>query len=186
MEPIRACALPSGLRLVGVPRPGSPLAAAALRIHVGSADEESGEEGLAHVLEHLIVRCAMDGGRIGDGALVTARTGKESTFYSVVVRSATILQAVATLGTVFRESHVPRGVLDAELAAIREERGHRANDPAWHLRESLLSALWSGTGCAHPVLGDPRIIDALTPQQAHNFHAAWYRPANATLAVAAD
>ncbi|MEH6379709.1 insulinase family protein, partial [Streptomyces sp. KLMMK] len=186
MEPTHTRVLPNGIRLVAVPRPGTPLAAVVLRVGVGSADEEPGEEGLAHVLEHMVVRCAMDGGRVGDGALVTARTGKEATVYSAVVRRADAVPAVAALGPVLGRLDVPREDLAAELTAIREERAQRSADPARRLQESLMGALWPGTRCAHPVLGDPRVVDALTPQRVRHFHHRWYRPAAAALVVVAD
>ncbi|MCQ8770473.1 insulinase family protein [Streptomyces telluris] len=186
MEPTRTRVLPNGIRLVAVPRTGTPLAAVLLRVGVGSADEEPGEEGLAHVLEHMVVRCAMDGGRVGDGALVTARTGKEATVYSAVVRRADAVPAVAALGPVLGGLDVPREDLAAELTAIREERAQRSADPARRLQDALMGALWPGTRCAHPVLGDPRVVDALTPQRVRHFHLRWYRPAGAVLVIVAD
>ncbi|MEU1817792.1 insulinase family protein [Streptomyces roseifaciens] len=186
MEPTHTRVLPNGIRLVAVPRAGTPLAAVVLRVGVGSADEEPGEEGLAHVLEHMVVRCAMDGGRVGDGALVTARTGKEATVYSAVVRRADAVLAVAALGPVLGRLDVPREDLAAELTAIREERAQRSADPARRLQDSLMGALWPGTRCAHPVLGDPRVVDALTPQRVRRFHHRWYRPAGAALVIVAD
>ncbi|MCC3770094.1 insulinase family protein [Streptomyces sp. UNOC14_S4] len=182
----RTRVLPNGIRLVAVERPGAPLAAVLLRVGVGSADEEPDERGLAHVLEHMVVRCAMDGGRAGDGALVTARTGKEATVYSTVVRHADVLPAVAALGPVLGELDVPPGEFAAELTAIREERAQRSADPAWRLQESLMGALWAGTRRAHPVLGDPYVVDALTPRRAYRFHRRWYRPATAVLVVVTD
>lgn len=186
MEPIRTCTLPNGIRLVALTRTGGPLAAALLHVRVGSADEEPGERGLAHVLEHVVVRCAMRGGRVGDGALVTARTGKESTEYSIVVRDADIIPAITTLGSAFHDLDVPSTELAAELAAIREERVQRSGDPAWRLQTSLFGTLWSDTRCAHAVLGAPRVVDRLTPAHIRRFHRAWYRAANAVLVIVAD
>jgi hypothetical protein len=178
--------LANGLRLVTVPRPASPLACVVLRVGVGSADEEGDEQGLAHVLEHLVVRCALDGGRVNDGALVKASTGKECTVFSVVVREADLAAAVATVGSVFCDLRVPPVALAAELAAIREERRQRAAEPAWRVQNALFGALWAGSRAEHPVFGDPEVVDALTPARLGAFHAAWYRPAAATLAIAAD
>lgn len=177
--------LPGGMRLVELPRPRSPLAAVVLRVRAGSGDERPDERGTAHMLEHLVVRCALAGGRVGDGALVSARTGRESTAYSVVVRAFDAVRAVVALGAVFDELRAPPDVLAAEQAAIVEEAARRHAEPAWRMRESLLAGLWSGTAFEHPVLGDPRVVASLTPQRVHRFHRAWYHPANATLVVAA-
>lgn len=177
---------PSGLRLVTVARSGSPLAAVLLRLPVGSADEAPGEEGLAHALEHLVVRCSLGGGAVAGGAPMSARTGREVTVYDTVVRRADTVAAVTALGRVFGGLDAPAEEVRAEVTAIREERAERSADPSWRLREALLGELWSGTPCAHPVLGSPAVLDALTPRRAHDVHRAWYDPRGATLVVVAD
>ena len=177
---------PSGPRLVTVPRAGSPLAAVLLRLPVGSADEAPGEEGLAHALEHVVVRCSLAGGLVGDGVPMSARTGREATVYDTVVRRADTVTAVTALGRVFDALDVPGEELRAEVTAIREERAERSADPSWRLREALLGALWSGTPCAHPVLGSPLVLDALTPRRLQRAHRTWYDPRDATLIVVAD
>ncbi|TYK50610.1 M16 family metallopeptidase [Actinomadura decatromicini] len=182
---MRRVRLPGGLRLVEAPRPGSPLAAVVLRVRVGSGDERPDERGTAHMLEHLVVRCALAGGRVGEGALVSARTGRESTAYSVVVRAFDAVRAVVALGAVFDELRVPPDVLAAEQAAIVEEAARRHAEPAWRIRESLLGGLWAGTAFEHPVLGDARVVASLTPRRVLRFHRTWYHPANATLVVVA-
>jgi hypothetical protein len=169
-----------------VNRPGTQLAGVRLNVRVGSADERPGERGLAHVVEHLVVRCPMAGGRVGHGALVDARTGREHTGYSVLVRRVDVAQAVDTLAAAFDELRVSSAVLAAELAAIRRETVQRGADVRRRLQEALLSALWSGTSYAHSPLGDQEVLDALTPEQVRVFHADRYRPAHATAVVVAD
>jgi predicted Zn-dependent peptidase len=186
VEPTLQRTLPNGLRLTVVPRPGSALAAVQLKVRVGSADEDHHERGLAHALEHLVVRCSMAGGRIGAGALATARTGKDATVYGAVVRGGDALPAAGVLGAVFHDLVPNVDDLAAELEAIAEEHAHRSDDAAWRLREALFSTLWSGTRCAHPVLGDPAVVAGLTPRAVRDFHRGWYRTANTVLVVAAD
>lgn len=178
--------LANGLDVVEVPQPGARLAAVRLVLRVGSVDEAAAECGLAHVLEHLVVRCSMGGGRIGTGAVVTAVTGKEHTAYGAVVRPADLAAAVEMLGRAFRPLRVDHAALAGELATIAEERAQRAADPAWRLQQALLARMWRGTPYAHPVLGDPGVLARLTPDAVADFHARWYVPANAVLAVVAD
>lgn len=175
-----------GLRLVAVPHSGSPLAAVLLRLPVGSADETPGEEGMAHLLEHLVVRCSLAGGLVGDGAQISAHTGREATVYGTVVRRADAVTAATALGRVFDELGVPDEELWSEVAAIREERAERSADPAWRLGQALLGALWAGTPCAHPVLGSPGALASLTPRRLHHAHRKWYEPEGATLVIVTD
>ncbi|WP_177244549.1 pitrilysin family protein [Streptomyces sp. yr375] len=173
------------VRLIAVDRPGA-LAAVRLTVRVGSADERPGEHGVAHVVEHLVVRCLLAGGRVGSGALVDARTGREHTGYSVLVRRADAPAAVRTLAAAFGELRVPSAVLDAELAAIRQETAQRTADVRWRLQEALLTALWADTSYAHSPLGDRPVLDALTADDVRRFHALWYRPSHATAVIVAN
>lgn len=182
----RHLVLDNGLRIVRVHRPGSPLTALRLRLDVGSTDEAPGEHGLAHVLEHLVVRCSMGGGRVADGALVEAATGRPHTSYDVLVRAGDTATAVAVLGAAFRPLKPKPRELDDELAAIRRERAQRTGDVRWRVQEAMFAALWARTPYAHPVLGDPGTVDGLTPGAVRRFHARWYRPSRATLVVASD
>ncbi|MEV8366907.1 M16 family metallopeptidase [Streptomyces niveus] len=182
----RHLTLDNGLHLVGVRRPGSPLAALRLRIDVGSADEAPGEHGLAHVLEHLVVRCSMGGGRVADGALVEAATGRPHTSYDALVRTGDIATAGDVLGAAFRQLKPDPRHLGDELAAIRRERAQRTADVRWRVQEAMFAALCPDTPYAHPVLGDPGTVDGLTPEAVHRFHSRWYHPSRATLVVGSD
>ncbi|MGW1019338.1 M16 family metallopeptidase [Streptomyces niveus] len=182
----RHLTLDNGLHLVGVRRPGSPLAALRLRIDIGSADEAPGEHGLAHVLEHLVVRCSMGGGRVADGALVEAATGRPHTSYDALVRTGDIATAGDVLGAAFRQLKPDTRDLADELAAIRRERAQRTADVRWRVQEAMFAALCPDTPYAHPVLGDPRTVDALTPEAVHRLHSRWYHPSRATLVIGSD
>ncbi|MFC9749021.1 M16 family metallopeptidase [Streptomyces niveus] len=182
----RHLTLDNGPHLVGVRRPGSPLAALRLRIDVGSADEAPGEHGLAHVLEHLVVRCSMSGGRVADGALVEASTGRPHTSYDALVRTGDVATAADVLGAAFRQLKPDTRHLGDELAAIRRERAQRTADVRWRVQEAMFAALCPDTPYAHPVLGDPGTVDGLTPEAVHRFHSRWYHPSRATLVIGAD
>ncbi|MFD4766051.1 M16 family metallopeptidase [Streptomyces niveus] len=182
----RHLTLDNGLHLAGVRRPGSPLAALRLRIDVGSADEAPDEHGLAHVLEHLVVRCSMGGGRVADGALVEAATGRPHTSYDALVRTGDIATAGDVLGAAFRQLKPDTRHLADELAAIRRERAQRTADVRWRVQEAMFAALCPDTPYAHPVLGDPGTVDGLTPEAVHRFHSRWYHPSRATLVIGSD
>lgn len=173
--------LPSGLTLTGAACPGSPIAGLRLRLAVGSAAETPPEHGLAHLLEHLVVRCLMEGGRIRGGAVVEAATGREQTMYEVVVRAGDVVRAAEVLGAAFQRLRPDHRTLESELAAIARETAERTAQAGWRLQESLFAALWDGTAYAHAILGDRTALEALDPAAVSRFHARWYRPSNAVL-----
>jgi hypothetical protein len=174
-------ALRNGLEVVAVARPWSPLVALRLCVRVGSAHERPDEHGLAHVLEHVLLHR-----RFAAGYLADAWTTRDTTVFGATVpRADAEGTARALVGTVLRLD-ADDAVLRRELSMIAEERAHRENDPRWRLRERLLATLWEGTPYAHPILGDPAVLDGLTCERLGRFHGRWYQPANAVLLVVGD
>ncbi|HEY0484917.1 MAG TPA: insulinase family protein [Mycobacteriales bacterium] len=158
--------------------PGSALTAVQLHVGVGSGSEGPGERGLAHALEHLVVRAALGGLR------VDAATTRDATTYSAVVLRADAGARARALLAALGELAVDRVVLDAELATIRQERAQRENEVAWAVQQALFARLWEGSPYAHPTLGDPAVVDGLTCDRAGEYHRRWYSPARAVLVVA--
>jgi insulinase (Peptidase family M16) len=185
MDEVVQRVLPSGVRLVGLPRPGAPLAAVRLRVLAGSRFDPPGMEGVAHLVEHLVVRCSMGGGRLAGAATVAAATAREYTDYHIVVRPGQVAAAGRLLGAVFAPLAVPPRTLAGELSAVRRELAERLADDRWRLQEALFAGMWRGTRYAHSILGTPATLAALTPAAVRSWHAEHYLPRSATLAVAA-
>ena len=52
--PVRQVILDNGMRLLILRRPGSPTISFAVRFNVGSVNEQPGNTGIAHFLEHML------------------------------------------------------------------------------------------------------------------------------------
>ncbi|MGY1662819.1 M16 family metallopeptidase [Geodermatophilus sp. SYSU D00705] len=163
-----------------VPVPGAAVTAVLLRVAVGSGLERTGERGVAHALEHLVVRSSLR------GLPVAAATGRDATTYTLLVRPDRTEAAVRDLLRALDDLTVDPDVLAGEVAAIRQERAQREHEVAWAVQQALLARLWAGTAHAHPTLGDPEVVDRLTPRCAGRYHRRWYRPEHALVVVAGD
>jgi hypothetical protein len=176
--------LPNGLPLVVLPRPGAPVTALRLHVGAGSGDEAPGRRGVAHLIEHLVVRCSMRGGRWGAGMPIAASTGRAHTAYHVVADPSDVAAAAGALLAAFAPLRVDGPALSGELRAIRPEVAERTGEPQWRLRESLFAALWRDTGYAHNPLGDLAELATVTAADLRDWHATRYRPDSSVLVVA--
>jgi len=192
---LRDVRLPSGLEIVVEDDPTARVVTSALVISAGAADDPDGQEGLAHLVEHLTFRAR----HAGDSSFSTwlalhgvggwnGETQMDLTGYHLVgppetigfLVEAELARMSAPLEGVDEETFkAERGVVLAELRTT-DESGHYG-----HLRRALLSQLFPTT---HPyargIGGTPEGLAGLTLAQAQAWAAKHYRPAKMTWALA--
>jgi zinc protease len=194
-------ALPNGLHYA-VMRSATPAGALSLRLSfgVGAFDEESGERGAAHFVEHM----AFSGGQnaheagletqfanagVEFGRDQNARTDLFSTTYSLDLLNDqpssldlafTWLRKVAD-GTAFSGDSV-----DRERAIILAERQVRLG-PERMAQEDAQRLLTPGLRSTRPdTFGSPDELRSLTGTTLQNFYRRWYRPDNAFVVAVGD
>jgi len=171
-----------------------PLVQVNLVVHSGSGDDPEGEFGLASLTAAMLDegagdRSALD---IADAAdLLGADLSTTSSFDSSAVRLNVPVrgldQALSIMADVAFEPTFP----EDELERLREERLtallQARDDPAAVAGPAFSRVVFGpehryGTGAA----GTTATLTAFTPAQLREFHAAMYRPSNATLIVVGD
>ena len=161
---------------------------------VGSADEEPGQSGIAHFLEHLMFK-ATD--RLDDGEfsrIVSANGGQDNAFTSTDYTgyfqriSADRLDLVMGLEA-NRMVHLDPGA-DAVIAerdvVLEERRQVVENDPGGPFSEQRRAALYLNHPYGRPVIGWEHEIETFDEEMALNFYRQHYAPNNAILIVAGD
>ncbi len=198
---IRFGVLPNGLHYA-VMRNATPAGALSLRLSfdAGAFDEEKGERGAAHFVEHM----AFSGGQnaheagletqfanagVEFGRDQNARTDLFSTTYSLDLLNDqpssldlafTWLRKVAD-GTAFSQDAV-----DRERAIILAERQVRLG-PELVAQEDAQRLLTPGLRSTRPdTFGSPDELRALTGTSLQNFYRRWYRPDNAFIVAVGD
>lgn len=168
-----------------------PVAAVQVWYNVGSADEQQGQTGLSHFLEHLMFKGTPQalGNRFmalieGVGGRANAGTDHDFTFYHEVV-------PLPALGAILaheadRMSHL---VFDSdsfskELQVVKEERRLRTDDvPQGRLFEKFRNIALSQGPYASPVIGWMQDLNHLHMEQARLWYNTWYTPNNAVLVI---
>lgn len=193
----RTTVLANGMRVVAHEDRTSPLVAVHLMYHAGSADEQPGRTGLAHLLEHLMFegsehapKGAFDdllerAGGTNNGSTWLDRTNYYETVPSHAVELALWLERD-------RMAHfLP--VLDEEMletqrgVVINERRQAYENRPYGLADERLYGMLFpAGHGYSWPTIGHMPDLERITLDDARTFYSSQYAPGNAVLVFAGD
>lgn len=190
-----ARALPNGLRLV-VEEVGDPKSGGAvLIVAAGAADEVAGQEGLAHLVEHLVFQA-----RHGDGGDVHARlsrlsggyfngsTSWDATQYWAYAPDSDMVELLGIFAAMLRDplAGVTEEEFQREKRVVQAERRLRTENgtPGQSLGHLAVSVFPEGHSYAHPVVGSESSLSSLTLENARAFAGTYYRPDRATLALA--
>lgn len=188
--------LANGMRIIVEEDHASPLVGVFTVVGVGSSGDPQGKEGLAHLLEHLAFR-ATPGNRdtawnqleaAGIGML-NASTSLDNTMYYEVGTKDLLPKLLAIdsarltnplLGVDEKTFAVEREVVRNEL----RQRGENAIGPAFNfLQEAAFPATHH---YSRPIGGSHESLTAIQFEDAKQFAAAHYKPANMTMLIIGD
>jgi len=193
--------LPNGLRYA-VRRNGVPPGQVSIRIRIdaGALNEEDGEQGYAHLIEHLLFRQSKYLGnaeaiptwqRLGAsfGNDTNAETSHTQTVYKLDLPDATkasldesfrLLSGMVTAPTLSEDNI--RTEVPIVLAEMRERGG-----ASQRVQEAIRSTFYAGQRLAtRTPIGTVETLQGATAASVRAFHARWYRPENTAIIVAGD
>ncbi|QIE56922.1 insulinase family protein [Pikeienuella piscinae] len=186
--------LENGMQGVVIEDHRAPVVTQMVWYKVGSADETSGNSGIAHFLEHLMFKGT---DKIPEGAfskIVAENGGQDNAFTSYDYTAYFQRIAADRLDLVMgmeadrmRNLRLTDALVLPERDVILEERNQRTeNNPGSLFREQMDAALYLNHPYGRPVIGWRSEMAELTLQDALEFYAAHYAPDNAILVVAGD
>lgn len=196
--PAQRFELDNGLRVVFHIDRSDPVVAVVLAARVGSAREEPGRTGFAHLFEHLFF---LDSENLGPGGLdrMSARIGGSGANGSTSFDLTDYLQTVpndALEKMIWAEADklgffintVTEAVVAKEIQVVKNEKRQSVdNRPYGHTYGVILENLYpEGHPYSWPVIGSLADLDAATLEDVHNFYRRWYTPNNTTLVIAGD
>jgi zinc protease len=192
--------LPNGMRYL-ILRNSTPPRQVAMRmvIDAGSMQERPGEEGVAHLLEHLAFRgtevypdgalnSALENLGLQMGDDVNASTGPDRTTFQFDLARNDV-ESIDTGLNVIRQvvsamSIAPKAV-DAERGVVLAEERARAG-PGLEASKAMLRLQLGDHPYGRPPIGFRKVIETVTPETIRGFYDAYYRPERATLLVVGD
>ena len=189
-EQFESTTLENGVRVVTERLPASRAISAGLLVDCGTRHEAPGENGLAHLCEHLLFQGTSNrdapqiarqidlvGGRVG------AFTTRDYTCFVASVMQDYAYHALDLMGDLLMNSTFPERALASERAAILQEIERQADQPETHLEQTLKSHIWSGHALGRPVSGTAEQVSRFSREDTIYFHHRHYVPGRLIVAA---
>ena len=185
--------LKNGMRVVMRPSTAAPVTAFQVWVGVGSTDERPGEEGLAHVLEHMLFK-GTDRRAVGDiakdveraGGQINAWTSYDETVYYITLADRYWEQGLDILADAVWHSALDPEELARELQVILEEIHMGEDSPDQVLVKDLFGSLFQHHPYGRPIIGFEHTVKAFTRKKVMDFYRRWYIPKNMILSIAGN
>jgi zinc protease len=191
VEGITEYRLPNGLKVLLFPDSSKPTVTVNVTYLVGSRQENYGETGMAHLLEHLmfkgathnrdITRQFAERGMQFNGTTSLDRTNYYEVFQATGDNLQWALQMEADRMT---GSFIARKDLDSEMTVVRNEYESGENSPTSVLMKRMQSIAYDWHNYGNSTIGNRSDIENVGIGNLQAFYKTWYQPDNAVLLVA--
>lgn len=189
--------LPNGMRVVAHEDRGAPLVAVHLMFATGSADERPGRTGLAHLLEHLMFEGSQHApkGAFDDLLERVGASNNGSTWFDRTCYQETVPTNAVELALWLERDRMAhflpvlgRETLETQRGVVINERRQAYENRPYGLADERLHRLLlpDGHPYAWPTIGWTADLEAIGLDDAREFYARHYVPANAVLVLAGD
>jgi predicted Zn-dependent peptidase len=183
--------LDSGERVISERLEHVRSAAVGFWIAAGSRDEEAGEAGVTHFIEHLLFKgtdrySAIEIAEIFDGlgGELNAATSREHTLVYARVPDQHVETAVDVMSDmVFAPAFAE---LDAEREVVLEEIAMYEDAPQELVHDLISEAVFGDHPLGRPVIGTAEVISTIPGEAIARYHDAMYIPSNIVVAAAGN
>lgn len=172
--------LSNGIRLVHYPLPGV-VAYCGLMINAGSRDENEGENGMAHFIEHMLFKGTKKRkayhilSRLEDvGGELNAYTTKEETAIHASFLKEDYERAVELISDITFNSLFPRKEIEKEKDVVLEEISSYLDNPAELIFDDFEEIIFSGQPVGHNILGTNDTVKSFRQEDISRFIARTY------------
>ena len=185
--------LPGGLRVLTEAHPHVSSATLGVWIEAGSVHETAREQGVAHLLEHMVfkgtrrrsmtqIAAKMD--VLGGG--MNAFTEREWVCYHVKVLSDQVAPALELLCDFVTQPLLDPQLLEIEKSVVLEEIRATEDEPDELIEELFVSNLWAKSRWGRPIAGLPRTVEKLSADDLRAFMERHYAPSNCVVVAVGD
>ena len=191
VEGITEYRLANGLHVLLFPDPTKPTITVNITYRVGSRNENYGETGMAHLLEHLMFKGTPRHRNIpqeltAHGARPNGTTWFDRTNYYETFQATdeNLTWALSLEADRMVNSFIAKKDLDSEMTVARNEFELGENDPANILQERVLSTAYLWHNYGHSTIGARADLENVPIERLQAFYRTYYQPDNAWLLVA--
>jgi len=191
VEGITQYTLDNGLTVLLFPDATQPKTTVSVTYLVGSHQENYGETGMAHLLEHLMFKGTQARGNIMtelgkrgmdfNGSTWFDRTNYHETFPA---SPDSLDWALAMEADRMVNSRIARSDLDSEMTVVRNEMENGENNPHSILMQRMLSTAFEWHNYGKEPIGARSDVERVSIERLQAFYRTYYQPDNAVLIVA--
>lgn len=175
--------LKNGVRILTKNMPHARSVSMGVWVNVGARDESIEENGLSHLIEHMIFkgtkkRTAFQIAKQFDalGCNTNAFTGYENTCYHARVMDSHLKTVVDILSDIFLNSVFDEKELEKERPVILQEIGMVEDSPEEYVHVLSNNAYWGDNSLGRSVLGTKENILGFTTDDIKKFFKHFYQP----------
>ena len=175
--------LDNGIRVLTKHMPYVRSVSMGVWVDVGARDESISENGLSHLIEHMIFkgtrrRSAYDIAKEFDaiGGHTNAFTSFETTCYHARVMDSRLESMVDILSDIFLNSVFHLDEIERERPVILQEIGMSEDSPEDYLQTLAGKAVWGDTPLGRSILGTRENVSAFTSSDVKRFFKRLYQP----------
>jgi len=177
----RKSVLDGGVRLVTEQLASASSVALGFWVAVGSRDEGPAENGLAHLLEHMVFKGTARRDKLAiareidrQGGQANAYTSKEYTCFHTRVRPEHLAEAVDLFVDIFQNSLYDEDELHLEKQVISQEISMVEDEPEELVHDLAASRFWPDHPLGRPVAGTQDSVAALSRRDIESWIARHY------------
>jgi zinc protease len=185
--------LDNGLDVITVENNTVPLATVLVAVRNGAFTQDSADQGMAHLYEHLLFR-SYGGGRPDAFGIEVTRlnggyngaTSQEVVYYHVTLPSQNVDKGIKLVARLVQDARFSNGDLKVERPVVLDELQRDESDPEHQLHRHVDRMLWGASWCRKDVSGDSTSLAGITLDRLKQTYARYYVPNNAALIVTGD
>ncbi len=184
--------LANGLSVVVKEERQWPVVSVGVFIRAGSLHEAPGQEGAAHLVEHLLFEATGDGGvKLAPeieaiGGRVAATTMRDFVQLNVTVASRYLEDVLPLIVRAVFEAKLDEQVLQREIEVIKREMADRQERADLYLLDMLWRLAFREHPYGRPIGGRPEDVGRLSLQVLESFRSTHYVPGNMSIVAVGD
>lgn len=185
--------LDNGMRVIVVENHSLPLATVDVVVKTGAMSQDSTDEGVPHLFEHMLFAeyrgigeapFAADAGSLD--ASYNGETNEELVSYYLTLPSKNVDKGIDILAGLLRNARFEHDELNKERMVVLDELGRDVSDPRTMLDLSVSRLLWGAGWAQKNTLGSAMPLFSATPERLDQIFHEYYVPNNAALVVTGD
>jgi len=182
MPAYRKTVLKNGLRVLTEKRPSVRSIALGVWVDVGSRNEAPHENGITHLIEHMVFKGTrkrtarqIAASLESLGGTLNAFTAREQTCYNARVVDEHLAAAVDVLADMSCHASITPTNLKKEKLVICEEIKEANENPSDYIHDLFAETFWDGQPLGQPILGSAKNVLAMSRGRILNYIRRHYR-----------